>query len=168
MKHLLNVFLIALATLSATAYGQDLTKPPAQTVPEFRFFRLNNTPFTAKDLLPGKMSFFIFVDPECDHCQHAVQRIGDQYDAFKGTAIYLVSVSDQNKINHFMDTYGAKLKGKKNVLLLRDKLEQFIAKFNPRRYPSMLLFSAEKKLLDYEDNPDAVFRLVAIARKSGK
>jgi hypothetical protein len=28
-----------------------------------------------------------------------------------------------------MDNYGAKLKGKKNVTLLPDKLEQFIAKF---------------------------------------
>ena len=67
-----------------------------------------------------------------------------------------------------MDTYGSKLKGQKNVTLLQDKLQQFIVRFNPMRYPSMFLYSAGRKLLDYEDNPESVFRLVNTLNKNVK
>ena len=67
-----------------------------------------------------------------------------------------------------MDTYGSKLKGQKNVTLLQDKLQQFIVKFNPVRYPSMFIYSPEKKLIDYEDNPESIFRLVNAINKTGK
>ena len=67
-----------------------------------------------------------------------------------------------------METYGSKLKGQKNVTILQDKLQQFITKFNPVRYPSMFIYSPEKKLLDYEDNPELVFRLVNTINKNVK
>ncbi len=102
----------------------------------------------------------MFIDPDCDHCQHAIQSIGEQYRAFKKTAFFLVSMFGPDKVNHFMDAYGSKLKGQKNVTILQDKSQQFISKFNPVRYPSMFLYSPGKKLLDYEDNPGTVFRLV--------
>lgn len=67
-----------------------------------------------------------------------------------------------------MDAYGSKLRGQKNVTILQDKLQQFILKFNPRKYPSMFLFSPEKKLIDYEDTPESVFRLVNAINKNAK
>ena len=73
-----------------------------------------------------------------------------------------------DKMDHFMNTYGSKLKREKNVTVLQDKLQQFIAKFKPVRYPSMFLYSSEKKLIDYEDNPESVFRLVNAINKNVK
>jgi peroxiredoxin len=150
--------------VSAQISGQ----PPAQTIPHFQFFKLDNTSFTDNDLPKGKIIFFMFLDPDCDHCQHAIKSIGEQYQAFKKTTIFLISIYDKNKMNHFMDTYGGKLKVQKNVTILQDKLQQFIAKFNPERYPSMFLYSPEKKLLNYEDNPESVFRLVNAINKNVK
>ena len=153
---------------SGSLFAQIPGQPPAQTIPQFQFFRFNNTSFTDKDLPQGKIIFFMFFDSDCDHCQHAIKSIGDQYQAFKKTAVFLISIDDQNKINHFMDTYGSKLKGQKNVTLLQDKLQQFIVRFNPVRYPSMFIYSPEKKLIDYEDNPESIFRLVNAINKTGK
>jgi len=150
--------------VSAQISGQ----PPAQVIPHFQFFNLDNTPFTDNDLPKGKIIFFMFVDPDCDHCQHAIQFIGEQYEAFEKTSFFLISMFGNDKINHFVDTYGSKLKGRKNVTILQDKLEQFILKFNPVRYPSMFLYSPERKLLDYEDNPETVFRLVNTINKNVK
>ena len=133
---------------------------PAATMPEFTFYRFNQTAFTNKDLPPGKMIFIVFFDPDCDHCQRAIATIGQQYQSFKKAAIYLVSMFDQNKMNHFMDTYGKALKGQKNVVLLQDKLGQFINKFKPRKYPSMFLYSPEKKLLVYEAAPETVPKFI--------
>ena len=155
------IFLVSVS-LSAQISGQ----PPAQTIPHFQFFRFNNTPFTDNDIPNEKILFFMFFDSDCDHCQHAIKSIGEQFQAFKKTSIFLISIDDQNKINHFMHAYGSKLKKQKNVTILQDKFQQFILKFKPGRYPSMFLYSSEKKLIDYEDNSESVFRLVNAINKN--
>ena len=167
MRYTINT-LILLFLVSFNASAQISGQPPAQSIPHFQFFNFDNTSFTDNDLPKGKIIFFMFLDPDCDHCQHAIKSIGEQYQAFKKTVIFLISIYDKNKINHFIDTYGSKLEGKKNVTVLQDKLQQFIVKFNPVRYPSMFLYSPEKKLLDYEDNPESVFRLVNTINKNAK
>jgi alkyl hydroperoxide reductase subunit AhpC len=167
MRYALNtvtLFFLISSGVSAQIAGQ----PPAQTIPEFKFFRFNNSSFTDKDLPAGKMVFLLFFDSDCDHCQNAIKNIGNEYQSFKKIPVFLISIDDQNKINHFMDTYGSKLKGQKNVTILQDKLHQFISKFNPIRYPSLFLYSPEKKLVDYEDNPESVFRLVNSINNAGK
>lgn len=159
---LLSIFFL----ISCNMFAQISGQPPAQTIPKFNFFRFNNAPFTNNDLPQNKMLFFLFFDTDCDHCQNAINNIGKEYQAFKKTSIFLISLDDQNKINHFMETYGIKLNGQKNVTMLQDNLHQFIAQFNPRKYPSMFLYSSKKKLIDYEDNPESVFRLVNAINKN--
>lgn len=159
--------IISLLLFSISASAQLRVQPPAQTIPHFQFFRFNK-PFTDQDLPKGKTMFIMFFDSDCDHCQHAIKSIGDNFQSFKKTSIFLISIDDQIKINHFMKTYGSKLKGQKNVTILQDKLQEFITKFNPVRYPSMFIYSPERKLLDYEDNPESVFRLVNTINKNVK
>jgi len=59
-----------------------------------------------------------------------------------------------------MNHYGSNLKAEKNVTLLQDAKNDFLPKFNPRKYPSMYLFSKEGKLIMYEDNPENIFRII--------
>jgi peroxiredoxin len=154
--------------ISLNVLAQLPAQPPAQTIPGFEFFRFNNSPFTNKDLPKNKMVFFFFFDSDCDHCQNAVKKIGNEYPSLTKISIFLVSTDDQDKMNHFMKSYGSKLIGQKNVTILQDKLQQFYSKFNPRRYPSMFLYSSDGKLIDYEDNPESVFRLVNTINKTAK
>ena len=135
---------------------------PAQTIPDFTFFRLNKTPFTNNDLEQGKKLFFIFFDSDCEHCQRAVSFIDQHYKEFKKIPVYLITLDDDKKISGFIDRFGKQLKGKKEVTILQDKQYQFINKFQPRKYPSMFLYSAEKKLIDYEDNDQSVFRFIKL------
>lgn len=167
MKHKFNILAVFLL-LSIELMAQYPGKPPAQIIPQFEFFRMDNKPFTNKDLSKGKIIFFMFVDPDCDHCQNAMKSIGEKFPVFKKTNMYIISISNPAKMNQFMTTYGSKVKGQKNVTLLQDKLQQFIVKFNPVRYPSMLLYSQKSQLLDYEDNPEAIFRLVNTINKNAK
>jgi hypothetical protein len=165
MKNSFNLFILLLF-ISFDASAQISGQPPSPVIPHFQFFRLNNTPFTDNDLPKGKIILIMFIDPDCDHCQQAINNIGEQYNAFKKTDFFLISVYGIDKINQFMSTFGSKLKGKKNVTVLQDKMQQFIFKFHPVRYPAMFLYSPEKKLLDYEDNPESVFRLVTTIDKN--
>ena len=151
---LLTFFLLSFISLKTIA------QIPSPVIPEFKFFRMDQSVFTDKDLAKGKKIFFVFFDPTCDHCQRAMKIIGAQYKNFKNAAIYLIAIDSPDKINSFMDKYGQPLKGKKNILLLQDKLNQFIVKFKPKKYPSMFLYSAQKKLIAYEDEPEAINKII--------
>ncbi|HWJ27213.1 MAG TPA: hypothetical protein VNS32_11765, partial [Flavisolibacter sp.] len=96
----------------------------------------------------------------CDHCHRAIENINKNYKSFSHISVYLVSMDDQQKMNDVLKRYGPELKKQKNVLLLEDRNKQFISKFNPRRFPSMYLYSAENKLVDYEDNEETVYRIM--------
>jgi len=133
---------------------------PAQTIPGFSFSGPGKDPFTNKDLAKGKPLFFLFVDPGCEHCQRAVHAIGEHFAAFRNAALYVISLETREQLSIFMDKYGRAMKGWKNVLLLQDNMNQFIVRFKPRRYPAMMLYSSKGQLIDYEDNPESVFRFI--------
>jgi spore germination cell wall hydrolase CwlJ-like protein len=56
------------------------------------------------------------------------------------------------KIKQFIDRYGNNLKNKKNVTILQDSKNEFIGKFGLGKYPSLYVYSAQKKLMRYDDN----------------
>lgn len=133
---------------------------PSVLIPEFKFFRLNGQPFTDRNLEMGKLSFFIFFDVTCDHCQRAIQQINQHYKECGKAAVYLISLDSQVDIKKFINDYGPALTGEKNVTLLQDRQNEFIRKFGPRKYPSLFLYSSRKKLLLYDDNEENMFRFI--------
>ncbi len=147
------VFLVITVILSKPVFAQI----PAQTLPSFEFLRGDRISFTEKNIPPGKMSFFAFVDIDCEHCQKAIKNVEEQYGHFRKISIYIVSLAEPGKMNRFMTRYAPNLKGRENVLILQDKSNQFITRFKPYKYPAMFLYSIDKKLLDYEDNEASVF-----------
>ena len=138
---------------------------PAQIMPPFKLFKLDGQPFTEKDIPDEKRTLFVFFDVDCEHCQHTMANLEHVYKSFAQAKIYLVSLNSADQIYLFMNKYGPHLKVQKNVLLLRDSLNQFIVRFKPVRYPSMFLYGTDKKLLDYEDNEGTIFRLENAMKK---
>ncbi|WP_276502797.1 TlpA family protein disulfide reductase [Terrimonas pollutisoli] len=163
MKYRINI-LAQLLLVWANVFGQG----PAETIPEFNFYKLQKGSFTNKDLVPGKMAFFIFFDSDCDHCQHAMQYLNQHYHEFKKAAIHLVTLDDQEKITRFIGKYGNNLKDKKDVTILRDTRNEFIHKFRPRKYPALFLYSAKKELILYDDNEQNLFRFSQQINTPGK
>lgn len=163
MKYISNtVVLFLMISINVSAQG------PAERIPDFNFFKLNKTLFTNKDLVTGKMLFFVFFDTECDHCQHAIQYISQHNEEFKKSAVYLITLDGQEKITPFMSKYGNNLKGNKNITILQDLKNEFLPKFKPRKYPSLFLYSAKKELMMYDDNPQNLFRFTQQINKPVK
>jgi len=163
MKYIFKtVVLLLFFSLQISAQG------PAETIPEFNFFKLNKTSFTNKNLESGQMLFFVFFDSDCDHCQHGMQYISQHYQEFKKTAIYLITLDTQEKIARFMSKYGSNLKDKKNVTILQDPQYEFMRKFRPRKYPAIFLYSAKKELILYDDNEQNLFRFSQQINAPGK
>jgi peroxiredoxin len=156
-------FYIPLFLLLLSA-GVALAQPPAKTVPVFRFTTMDHRVFANKDLPGDKLLLFVFFDPDCEHCQHALQTMNKDCGSFQRAALYLVSMASHDRINLFMASYAPGLAAQKNVLLLMDETSQFITQFKPIRYPSLYLYSTDQSLLDYEDNEATLFRIEKYTR----
>ncbi len=143
-----SITIVAFMMVSNCCYSQV----PAANLPRFSFLKLDNTTFTSKETVTNKLLFFCFFDVTCTHCQHAIEQISQHYNQFSNTAIYLISLDNKEAMKAFIATHGKNLLDKKNVTLLQDSKNQFITIFSPRKYPSMFLYGANKKLLLYDDN----------------
>lgn len=124
---------------------------PAQTVPDFRFLQKNGTAFTRQQLPSGKPLFFAFFDITCDHCQKAMQYLNSHYLELGKAAVYLVTLDPGPSAEAFLNKYAPQLLRQPNTVLLRDTRNQFIALFQPRKYPSLFLYSPRQQLILYSD-----------------
>jgi peroxiredoxin len=124
---------------------------PAETIPNFTFFKLDNTPYTDKDLPNGREIFFVFFDVTCDHCQQTIKILSAHINEFQGISIYLVTLDSKTKLSSFFNEFGKNLPAQKNVLILQDLRNMFIRQFGPSKYPSVFLYSSSKKLILYSD-----------------
>ncbi len=142
--------------LSSSAAAQI----PAATVPDFTFYNFNQTPFSNKDLTPGKPLFFIFFDTECDHCRRAVGYLSQHIKQLDKAAVYMLSLATPAKMNSFITTYGNNLNSKKNIRFLVDMQNQFILRFKPKKYPSVFLYTAKKQLVMYDDEEKNMYKFL--------
>ena len=148
-------------------FGNVFAQETEKKIPEFNFFRLDKTVFTNKNLAKDKLLFFVFFDAGCGHCQHAVKYIDEHRNEFDKAAMYLITLDSKEKVKVFMNKYGSHLRNKRNVTILLETKQEFISKFNPRKYPSMFLYSQKKELLLYDDNEQNLFMFLKQMKKSG-
>jgi peroxiredoxin len=163
----MRVSLIILFLWSLVSYNTK-AQTPSQTIPEFTFYKLDKTPFTNKNLTPGKDVLFVFFDVTCDHCQHTISTLSKRISECSKISIYLISLEDKTAITNFFNQYGKNLPAQKNVAILQDSKNQFITQFSPRKYPSVFLFSAQKKLRLYDDEDQYLEKFFNIISPSKK
>lgn len=152
MGPLKNIALFLALSLQATGQGFP---SPAPTLPDFTFIAANQKTLTQSGLPKNKPILIIFVDVGCDHCQKAVRHINDSAALFNRTPLYFVSIAAEPQLRAFALKYGPRLKAQ----WLRDPDARNMVRFRPVRYPAMFLYSPEKRLLDYEDNVESIFRI---------
>lgn len=141
-------FLFSLLVIGVAGRSQT----PAAIIPDFSFEKANGTGFVKKDLTAGLPSFFVFFDTGCDHCQHAIEFLDKHQAQLQKAKLYLITLDGKDQVKIFLSKHGASLAKAENTTLLFDTKNQFIARFGPRKYPSLMLYSAEGKLLLYEDD----------------
>lgn len=137
------------------AVTSQMPSPPAAQLPAFTFLAANGKTLSTADLPRNKPVLIIFVDVDCDHCQKAVRHMNDSAALFSRIPLYMVSIAEEPRLQAFARKYGPRLKAQ----WLRDPDARNMVRFNPVRYPAMFLYSPEKRLLDYEDNVEAIFRI---------
>ena len=159
---LINLFLCTMLSFGGSA------QTPSGTVPKFIFYKLDNTPFTNRNLTVGKDILFVFFDVTCDHCRQTIKTLSMRSKECKKIAIYLITLDDKALINNFLNQYGKKLASEKNVTILQDLRNQFIKQFGARKYPSVFLYSSKGRLILYDDedqNLDKFFKIINDSKK---
>lgn len=153
--------LLLLLLAGHCAMGQ-FSSGPASSLPAFSFTTAGGGVLTPAGLPRGKLVFFAFVDPDCEHCQRAVGHMDTATAQFGRVAFYIVSSSGFEKLRAFLHRFGPRLR----PVLLQDAADsRSMLLFRPERYPALFLYSPDKRLLDYEDNADTVFRILRSIRK---
>jgi thiol-disulfide isomerase/thioredoxin len=123
-----------------------------KSVPDFTFSRLDNgAEFKSANLVAGKKTLFVFFDTECSHCMQAITEYNSKEKMLNNINIVLITRDPKSDVQAFLKKYGPILSVKKNTTILFDKNNQFIGKFLPRKFPSMFLFDASKRLMIYSD-----------------
>ncbi|RYY52112.1 MAG: hypothetical protein EOO09_22260 [Chitinophagaceae bacterium] len=142
----LSALLLMLAVLRAGA------QTPAAVIPDFEFSKPDGSVFKKGNLTAGKQRFFVFFDTGCDHCQHAITFLDGHLAELVPAAVYLVTADPQPAAGTFLAKYGPRLLKSKNIQLLFDTKNHFITRFTPRKYPSLMLYSKDSKLVLYDDD----------------
>lgn len=142
---------LSLVLLFSVLLGTSVAQTPAQKIPDFRFIRKTGAAFTRQDLATGKLVFFVFFDITCEHCRKSMQYLNSHYRELSRTALYLVTMDPGPSAEAFLAAQAPQLAGQPNTLLLRDTRQQFITLFQPRKFPSLFLYSARQQLILYSD-----------------
>src|SRR3546814_20286875 len=121
-----TLFALLLCILTA---GPSLAQDPPYVIPEFTFYRMDNTPFTRNDLSKTSNIVFVFFSTTCHHCQDETRAMGEHFENFNQSTLYFISREGKAEIQKFMEVYGKALKGKANVQVLRDPQSAFVLKF---------------------------------------
>lgn len=152
--------------LSMMMFLGSAAQNTVEEVPNYILFNLDNTVFTNRNLAPDKASLFVFFDVTCDHCQHAINILSTRSKECEKLDIYLISLDDRASVNDFINKYGKDLINRKNVIVLQDLMNQFIKNFRPNKYPSIYLYSPEKKLILHDEEDLDLKKLFTIINGS--
>ncbi|QNK61835.1 redoxin domain-containing protein [Pedobacter sp. PAMC26386] len=159
MKTYFFSFLLIFFFIEASA------QTPAATIPAFQFYKADGKAFTKTQIIPDHKSLFVFFDATCVHCQKTMLELSKKYEEIKKLNIYLVSLDQHITMNDFMSKYGKNLIGKKNVLLLEDRDHVFIPLFQPKKYPSLFLYSPKNALEFYTSGDQELPKLFDAIKK---
>jgi len=146
--------------LGSSASGQ------VKKMPDFRFIHLSGAgTFSPKDLKPGKKTLFLFFDTECPHCMQALSAWNENHAAMDGINTVLLTMDPPSAAIPFLRNFADRIIAKKHVVTAIDTDRQFIARFLPRKYPSMFLFSEKGDLLQYTDEEKDIPSIIRSIRK---
>ena len=165
MQSLMNEIVRKIAFILVLLSIVSQSRSQVKKLPEFSFTRMDNgASFTHNNITSGNKTFFIFFDTECPHCMQAISEYNDQEKSMNNINMIMITRDPKKDVIPFLKNFGPKLIIKKNVTVLSDKNNQFIARFLPRKFPSMFLFSKSNDLMLYSDEEKDIPKFLTLIK----
>jgi thioredoxin-related protein len=134
-----------LAVIYTCSYAQALA--PGTDIPKGVFYKTDGKVFSTEQVPAGKKSLLMFFDATCEHCQRVAAGLSKRTAELGNLNIYLISMDEKVSMDYYITNFAKPLVALKNVTVLQDRDRVFIPLFHPTQYPSLYLFSAQRKLV---------------------
>lgn len=116
-----------------------------KTIPEFSFTTLGNSVFSRNNLNSNLQTIFIYLNSECEFCQHEAHSISESTDEFNDIQLVFISTEPIEKIKAFSEKHN--LNNKENIIFLNDKSNNFSTLFSATSIPFILIYDKEQNLI---------------------
>ncbi|HMI02364.1 MAG TPA: redoxin domain-containing protein [Pedobacter sp.] len=160
MKQIL--FTLLLSVFATLTYAQGLE--PGTEIPNTVFYKTDGKVFSTEQITKGKKSLLMFFDATCEHCQRVATVLSKRTKELGNVNIYLISQDEKVSIDYYISNFAKPLVALKNVTVLRDKDRMFIPLFHPKEYPSLYLFSTNRKLIYYTSKEKEVPKMFPLLK----
>lgn len=140
----LPIITLLLSLICTLGYAQGLE--PGTSLPSAVFYKLDGKTFSTEQIVKGKKTLLMFFDATCEHCQRVATVLSKRKQELANINVYLISNDEKVSIDYYISNFAKPLAALKNVTVLQDRDKVFIPLFKPTQYPSLYLFSPDRKL----------------------
>jgi hypothetical protein len=149
-KKIIRLTLLAGVLSLAAYFGYRIfrikqIRSDASRLPHFAFRTLDGCCFTEDMISTGYSRLVInHFSPDCEFCQDMTGRIRDGQQKLGNALIIMVTEADSSEALAFMGKYG--IRGRKNILVLRDPDFSFYRKFGTGVVPCFFVYDGNRRL----------------------
>lgn len=118
-----------------------------KTMPDFKFYTLNDKAYTQADVPSGKPLLVLHFSTDCEHCQNEAKDLKKNISWFENVHILMVSDKSKEEINTFSQDYG--LKEYPQIVFLRDTTSAFFYSFGTASFPLAYVYDSDHNLLKH-------------------
>jgi thioredoxin-related protein len=145
-----KLFVILFIAIGFCAQAQtDSTKAPYQRfpfIPPFQLLKLDSTTWlTKEDLRKDQPLLLMFFSPDCDHCQHQMEDMLKEMDAFKNVQIVMATAQPFSMMKAFYEKY--QLARYPNIYIGHDTKYILPPFFHMRQLPHLSLYNSKGDLI---------------------
>src|SRR5687768_91095 len=130
--------------------SQTANETTTNDLPLMQIDLLSGRSIQAKEL-DGKVMLILF-QPDCDHCQHEAEAMGQRVEDFKAYDLYFLSSATPQEIERFSRDY--KLNGQDNIHFGMVGFQAVLDNFGPIPAPSLYIYSDGKLLSKFNGQTD--------------
>lgn len=142
---LLILMLFLLATGCGNSKLMPVTTKKPEQLPRFTYQTMDGADYTNENLNQDKHTVLIYLDPECIFCQTAIQRFKRNMSSFENVQFVIVSVHSKNDLEKFSELH--EIDKEPQMLILRDRKNDFARNFYVENYPVLYLYSKNGKFI---------------------
>jgi thiol-disulfide isomerase/thioredoxin len=120
-------------------------KEAIATLPAFKFYTLQNKPYTKDSLLQNQSTLFLFFNSTCEHCQYETEQILKVAGQLSNKNVLYISSQSIREIKAFDSIYH--LTNYPFIKLLRDSTNNFYKTFGTSMVPSSVIYNDKGMLM---------------------
>lgn len=143
-----KVVLILFSCVFFMTISCKTTKTPtvkaAKEIPYFTFTTLDNHRFIKDDFDKVRTKLILYFNSECDHCEKQAKWLSQEIDSFNDLELTFISFEEMDAIKGYRDKYDF---NRKNITFLQDSRLTFSDKFGVGKFPSILIYTKDGKLV---------------------